>query len=465
MNNNIWIKFYKNNILEEVTFNEAEVRVSQKKKDLLNSGLIKGDIVVVLLPNSIETIVMYLALYELKIIIIPLIENTFIGRLKYIIEECNARAIINDSGIEFINNNNKKNEFENKLSKISTIIYTSGTTGNPKGVCLSWDNWMTNVNSIIRHHNLTEDSIISTCLPLSHCNAHGFAFLASYVSKSRLILFDKYCENMLDIIKNERVNILSIVPAILFKLFKENPNWNKYPDLKYILTAAAPLNFNLFKNIYYQWGVKIIQGFGLSESTNFSCTFPTEISESEYVEIMSPQPSIGVVLNGVNIKIGQDDLEGKVGEVLINSKSNFFGYFKDGLFEQNSEIQTGDLGFYKTYRNKRYYYLTGRIKELINRGGEKLSPLEIELELSTLGFTGEYSIIKISSEKFGEEVALATTKLPDLKNLYKIPWYRRPKVVFIISNLNTTETGKVQRGKIAEECMLGNYLHKYIIKQ
>ncbi len=97
-------------------------------------------------------------------------------------------------------------------------------------------------------------------------------------------------------------------------------------------------------------------------------------------------------------------------------------------------------------------HLLIEVVEVINRGGEKIYPLELEDEIRTLGITGEFHIFALYDDTYGEEVALATTHMSDWSVLQTIPKYRRPKKVYRVPIFFTTATGKIQRAQLGEYC-------------
>lgn len=452
MINPTWIKYYEQGVLkEELTFDEADRRINLKAEELRRLGINAKDRVIIKLSNSPLAVITFFAVYRLKAIAVPVGTLESVDRLNFIITDCDASAIISSDGIALLEKENKDRVLVGDI--ISTIIYTSGTTDAPKGVCLSWNNWVVNANSLIKHHKLNNKTIFASPLLLTHCNAHGLAMIGTYLARSKWILFDKVSPEFLDIISKERVNILSVVPSILFKLYKENRIWKPHKQFKYILTAAAPLSAELLLKVITGWKIKIVQGYGLSESTNFSCTLPVDLGNILYKKIMFPMPSIGIALDNVRIRIGEINKEGSVGELLISSKSNFSGYWGKGKIGYKKWVATGDIGSYKKIDGKKYYYLKGRIKDIINRGGEKISPIELEAELNEIGLSGEFAIVSIPSEKYGEDVGLACCQPFDYSILQKLPKYRRPKKVFLFDNLFYTQTGKLQRRKLSDFCI------------
>lgn len=453
MSDALWIKFYKDGILHETaTFSQAEEKTAKRIKEFQEIGIVAGDRVIVKMENSIRTAITYLGLLGLSAIAVPVNPKEAQIKIDFIIKNCNPRFVIETDGM-VVKLNKIKGDFYPKkyLNQISTIIYTSGTTGQSKGVCLSVKNWESNARALIKHHKLDKSKIIATPLPLFHCNAHGFAMYTTFLSKSRLVLFNKTPKNFLEIINKEKVTIASVVPAILHKLYAEKPNWKSHNKFDYFLTAAAPLRGDLLKSIIENWKVKVIQGYGLTESTNFSCTMPIKISGALYRNIMFPNPSVGITLLGVKVKIGKD-VENKEGELIVKANSNSLGYWGEPI-KTKRIIQTGDIGYFKIFNRQRFYYLKGRLKEVINRGGEKIYPLELEAEIRSLGITEELSVFSIPDERFGDEIGLATTKKFNFSIFKNIPAYRCPKKVYLLDALFYTSTGKVQRNKIGRYCL------------
>jgi long-chain acyl-CoA synthetase len=450
MKDKVWIKYYVNGVLNEtVTFKDIKSRIQNKKNIFISSQLTEGDRVIVKMNNSVEAVVNYLALSEIGIISVPVNPTDSKIRIDYIIKDCKPKAIIfEDDSLKIIKNNLVRNN--KKYCNMNTIIYTSGTTGVPKGVCLSLDNWRNNANSLIKHHKLNEKSILATPLPILHCNAHGLGMYATYFSKSTLVLFDKVSDNFLDVITKEKVNIASVVPSVLSKLLSSKKDFKAHKDLKYFLTAAAPLSVDLLTDIIIHWNVKVIQGYGLTESTNFSCTVPIDLPNNVYKKVMFPHPSIGVELDGVHINIkkqGNSDF----GELSIKSSSNSLGYWNKDVSGRKI-VDTGDIGYYKIIEGRKFFYLRGRKKELINRGGEKIYPLELESEIRNFGLNIDFHVVSINDDIFGEEIAVVVLEEFDFAILDKVPYFRRPKKVFKIKNFCVGPTGKVQRAKMSTIC-------------
>jgi long-chain acyl-CoA synthetase len=442
--NQIWIKFYRNGkSISNHTFAESKSEVEKLKKYFKLKGIGEDSRVIIKMRNSPQLAFTFLALYQLRAIVIPVHYNEDTDRLNFIIDDSLSSFLITKERVKLLKQKSKRDTILLPLNT-STIIYTSGTTGFPKGVCLTIRNWYENAIMLTKHHKFDAKSIFASPLLLSHCNAHGLAMFTTLYARSTYIMFDSLPKNFLDIISKEKVTVTSVVPTILNRLYVSDPDWKPSLHLKYFLSAAAPLTGDLLKRILEGWGIIVIQGYGLSESTNFSCTMPVGLSKKQYTKVMFPHPSIGVSLEKVRVRLRKIDKIKK--EVLISAPTNFSGYLNSGSNKFQRTVATGDIGYSKTFLGRRFYYLTGRAKELINRGGIKIHPIEIERKLSKLGLNGEFAIFGIPDKTLGEEVVIAVT--PTVQNLgllKAVPKFMQPKEIIKVSTLPYTLTGKLQR--------------------
>lgn len=441
-----WITFYRGEHRRIVSFAEMNSLIGELRDHLAQMNVYAGDRVIVQMPNSVEAVAAYLALRNAGLVAVPVSVQDTDTQLQYAIAHSGARVMIRPDAVTMIP------QIQNDLSipqDLQTIIYTSGTTGQPKGVMLGKAQWNANARALVSHHGLTEYSVIGSPLPLSHVNAHGFAMLTSSKAACRYVLFDRSSPAMLDAVNREGVTILSLVPALLYTLLRQYPDWKPHADFRYIVSAASPLPASTWQGVRKQWGCRINQGYGLSESTNFSCTMPPDLDDATYVSIMQPFPSIGIALPGVTIVVGDHDLEGQSGEIRIKSPSNFMGYLGHPVTD-HTWVDSGDLGYYRIVNGQRFYYISGRIKEQINRGGESLSPVALEEELRFLGLTGDFAVVSMPDERLGEEIGLVHTESFDTTLLARSAYARRPKVTRLVEAIPRTATGKVQRKEAAK---------------
>lgn len=276
-------------------------------------------------------------------------------------------------------------------SRIMIQVFTSGSTGYNKIVCLSEANVMTNAEALARHHKLSTQDIICTALPVFHVNCLGFSFLSNLMAGGRLVLFDYF--NIFDFyneIKKSNVTIASIIPDMLFQFTKAKKYFkqNEIPSLKYFVSAASYLSSGLLDEFQNYFKIKIVQGYGLSEAVNFSVTMPIDLAWPQHLKvgINDKETSIGNELYGNEVLIldnaYQEVAEEKIGELGIRGWNVMLGYFNksDGKphLESNSVLMTGDLGYFKLMNNKKYFYITGRKKDIVKIKGESVSLRQID---------------------------------------------------------------------------------------
>ena len=339
------------------------------------------------------------------------------------------------------------------------LVFTSGTTGHSKIVPQDEISIMANVDCLLQRHSMTSATVICTPLPVFHVNALHFSFLTCLLSGAKLVLLENFLlPKAWQIIESEKVQILSVVPQIIQYMVKNFDTSKQFDmsSLKYLVSAAAPLSSALAKQFYNQFALKIIQGFGLSEAVNFSCLIPVDISNIDYTKFVlnAKFPSIGTALecNEVAIEEGQLILSGiNVMQAYCNEdiKSVVDGKFK-----------TGDLGYFEVDdRGRKYFFISGRIKDVIKRNGMTVSLRELDEIINTLtNYSYDAIAVPFESETTGEDLGIAvkyqgsdTKKFElDFKNYLnsKLPAYMRPsKVVFSDRSLRTP-SGKPLRWEL-----------------
>ena len=284
----------------------------------------------------------------------------------------------------------------------------------------------------------------------------------------------------------EQVNVVSVVPTLLQFLieygdreknagntiFGGNISRRNLTHFRHLICGAGTLSVTLAKAFSDMFGITILHGYGLSETTCFSCFLPINLSwkSNQHWLLDHEYPSIGCPIepnemaifaaDGSGVKLG----EGERGEICIRGHNVMQGYFKrPDANEETFKFQwfrSGDEGFYLRDENGRpFFFITGRIKELINRGGVKFSPFDIEEVL--LGINGVKVGLAIGFENvyYGEEVG-AYVVLDEGANVNAdaiiarcrehMTFEKSPKVVVFGRDIPVTSTGKYQRLKLQD---------------
>ncbi|MBX7221487.1 MAG: AMP-binding protein, partial [Blastocatellia bacterium] len=351
------------------------------------------------------------------------------------------------------------------------IVYTSGTTGAPKGVVLTQANLVADAHTLAVWNQIEPSQRMMCVLPIHHVNGLVVTLITPmYAGASTVLNTRFYTETFWARIAAENVRIVSVVPTLLAFLL-ERPEFMKQQDvtcLSHIICGAGPLTVELGKAFEDTFGIRILHGYGLSETTCYSSMLPLELTPEEHAHWMRDFgfPSIGVALPGCEMAI--HDLNGTPvaplvrGEIVICGPTVMTGYFNrpeanEAAFTYGW-FRSGDEGFFTCNEvGRAFYFITGRIKELIIRGGINLSPFEIDEVLNQI--PGIKCGLAVGFENFwyGEEVgayivAQEGAVLDDATILAEarkhLPFHKSPKVVVRGTEIPVTSTGKYQRNKL-----------------
>ncbi|MEQ9277916.1 MAG: class I adenylate-forming enzyme family protein [Balneola sp.] len=458
-----------------------------------------GDKIATISHNHWHTVVQYFAAWFCGLVVVPVNLSEDDQRIEYIFKNAGVKmALVRDeyvsrikeivessrelSGMKLVECGENMESFSSKTGDLkepefnsetdALIVFTSGTTGNPKGVVLSQRNLLEDAQSISDWHNIISETRMMCVLPIHHVNGTVVTLMTPFLVGGSVVLNEKFqIDKFFPVIEEEDVKIVSVVPTLLqyltsFYVDKETPELKNF---SHIICGAGPLTVNVAKNFEAKFGKRIIHGYGLSETTCYSCYLPLDISEEEHQKWMQDfgYPSIGVAVPANEMAIHNENGnaldEGERGEIVIRGVNVMKGYFNnpeanDKAFT-NGWFRSGDEGFYQNdEEGNAYYFITGRIKELIIRGGINFAPLEIDEVINkapgvkagiAVGFendwygeeVGAYIELQEGAEE-NEEAILAYCK----KHL---PHAKTPKVIVFGNEIPVTSTGKYQRRKVA----------------
>ncbi|MEO8103508.1 MAG: class I adenylate-forming enzyme family protein, partial [Betaproteobacteria bacterium] len=298
------------------------------------------------------------------------------------------------------------------------LVYTSGTTGHPKGVLLTQYNLMINATGIIAWHGLDAHTRLMCVLPIHHVNGIVVTLITALMAGTSLVLNRGFkVSTFWKRLSEEGVAIVSVVPTILQFLCEADEDLSAH-DLSrfhYFLCGAGTLPVSLVDRFETRFGVPVLHGYGLSETTAFTCAMPPgmDVASRRHLYAHFGYPSIGTVFPHCEMAIhdpdGRDLARGERGEIVIRGHYIMDGYFHrpDANAEtfKHAWFRSGDEGFFETDEQGRpYYFITGRLKELINRGGVKYSPFEIEEVLLSIPGVSVGLAIAFDNDWYGEEV-------------------------------------------------------------
>jgi long-chain acyl-CoA synthetase len=307
-------------------------------------------------------------------------------------------------------------------------------------------------------------------LPIHHVNGTIVTLLTPLFAGCSVVLNQRFqTEKFFSRISAERVHVVSVVPTILQFLLHAKIATDQYSlgHFRHIICGAGPLTVDLAMKFEQEYRIPIIHGYGLSETTCYSCFLPVDLSRVERSHWLSQHgfPSIGVPLPvnemAIHDEHGKELEEGKRGEIVIRGHNVMLNYF--GNTEANESafahewFRSGDEGFFLyDDQNRRFFFITGRLKELIIRGGVNNSPFEIDEILMNIPGVHAGIAIGFDNDWYGEEVG-AYIKLKDGISLTEeavishcmkyLPFAKCPKVVVFGNDIPVTSTGKYQRNR------------------
>ncbi|MCB9026211.1 MAG: acyl--CoA ligase [Bdellovibrionaceae bacterium] len=448
--------------------------------------------VMVCFENSIDQLIVYGALLYLNIPLVPVDPHELKDYYLEIQKDCKASLIISKNEnsqfpstlhnhyFQYSNLNSPitkedlKTHIQTKKDpkSLAAIFYSSGTTGKPKGSCLTQAQIFANAEGVKRTHNFSSKLHHFTALPLHHVNAFNFSFIGCLYSSARLVLCRAFFQTTFwQILKSEKINIASLVPSIIKLLSKdprENPFESKSTDLKYFVTAAAPLMPKDFQDFYGRYKIKILQSYGLSEAVNFSLCNPTNLSTEEYEGLFLNQHQLPVGQafwgNDVELLDENDNIiptENTAGELSVRGWNIMQEYLNQPdltkeIFK-NDWLHTGDIAYFKNFKGKKLFYISGRKKEIIKRNGITLVLAEIDQRLTQF-LSFEFCCVGFENDFTGEEIGLfipkSDAKIDEQQLLDKckewLPINKRPKAIVRGESIPKTSTGKIKRKELSK---------------
>ncbi len=371
------------------------------------------------------------------------------------------------------------------LADEALLVYTSGTTGTPKGVILSQYNLLVDAQGISQWQAITGNQRMMCVLPIHHVNGIVVTIITPlYVGGSTVLNRRFSVSHFWGRIVREGVNVVSVVPTLLQFLIEYSQaelaagntifggaiSRRDLTQFRHFICGAGTLSVKLAGEFSEIFGFTLLHGYGLSESTCFSCFLPISLSwEANQRWLLDHgYPSIGCPIEPNEMAIfaadgsGKQLGEGERGEICIRGHNVMQGYFKRP--DANAEtfkfqwFRSGDEGYFqRDEAGRQFFFITGRIKELINRGGVKFSPFDIEEVLLGIDGVKVGLVIGFQNDYYGEEVGAyvvlddgatveAETILARCRDV--MPFEKSPKAVVFGSEIPVTSTGKYQRLKL-----------------
>ncbi len=328
------------------------------------------------------------------------------------------------------------------------ILASSGTTGVPKVMALDEARLLAAARQIAQHHRLGPRDRGLNPLPLWHVNAEVVAVLASLSAGASLVLEERFRRTGFWARAAEReVTWINAVPAIIARLVELGDDDEVPASLRFVRSASAPLSASLLARFEARTGVRVIESYGMTEAASQICATSLDAERPAG----SVGPGVGVE---VRVNTGGRGESGEVGSVEIRGRSVIDHYESPGYearFGEGGWLVTGDLGYLDARGN---LYLVGRSDDVINRGGEKIYPREIEeIALELPGVLGA-AVVGVADDVFGQ-VPVLYVELGDVDRggvltelraslIAELARVRRPAEIRVVGQLPRHATGKLR---------------------
>ena len=340
--------------------------------------------------------------------------------------------------------------------EIAVIMYTSGTTGNPKGVMLSHSNLLAAGRYISSGHEVDHKDTALCVLPIYHINGLCVTVMGTLASASTLVLPDRFSVNAFwTLIETHKCTWFSAVPTQYSYILNNKSMPKKIPFLRFARSASAPLSPEIHRKFEERFKIPIIETMGLTETGSQISTNPLP---PKVRKIGSPGKAFGNKLM-IGNELSDEVSPGIIGEILVKGNNVMKGYFKQPdetakTITKEGWLKTGDLGYMD---EDGYIYVTGRIKELIIKGGENIAPREVDEALLDHDSVLEAAAFAVPCADYGERVEACIIPSQSIKlNLEhllehcisSIGKFKAPDKIHIMNDLPKGPSGKIQRLKL-----------------
>jgi long-chain acyl-CoA synthetase len=338
------------------------------------------------------------------------------------------------------------------------LMYTSGTTGRPKGVLLSHGNVTAGAAFVSAAHQLTAADRVLAVLPMYHINAQIVTVLAPLLHGGSLVMPRRFSAGGFWALAVESgCTWLNVVPTIIAYLLEASlPAGLDLAAIRFCRSASAPLAPEQHRAFEARFGIGIIETMGLTETAAPVFANPLDPARRK---IGSPGPAFGNAARIADPRSCAILAAGQSGEIQIRGPNVMAGYYKAEeesarAFTADGWLRTGDLG----HRDgDGFYFVTGRLKELIIKGGENIAPREIDEVLLAHPAVLEAAAVGVPDAHYGQEILAGVVLKPggectatDLRQfcLDRLGRFKTPRDFRFLAELPKGPSGKVQRLKL-----------------
>ncbi|WP_096202554.1 class I adenylate-forming enzyme family protein [Bacillus sp. FJAT-45350] len=474
------------------TYRQLDDEVNRFASSLRNLGVVRGNKVMLFLPNTSEFIISYLATLRLGAIAVPVNARLTAKELTYIIEHSDATAVIchqalfegvkdlpKSIDLIWIKTGEKIGAWESFMELLevgasaeivcsmkeddeATILYTSGTTGNPKGVVFTYRNILSVSTMMCVETEMKSESRIMHMMPLSHsAPLHLFFISGLYVGATHVLAPTFTPDLLLSLTKRERITHFFGAP-VAYLLTANHPKMKEadLSSVKYWVYGGAPLSsqeITFLQNAFSSNRFMCV--YGLTEAGP-NGTFLSPAEHEEKAGSIGKRAALNCEIKIVDAH-GEEVKEGHVGEIALYGEGNMKGYYKDK--ERTSEtyrngwLLTGDMA---KKDEDGFIWVVDRKKDMIISGGVNVFPKEIEDRLKVHPSNADVAVIGVPHNEWGESIKAVIVLKEEVPNVEEeckrflsneLAKYKIPHLYEVVKELPRNPTGKILKQELRKK--------------
>jgi long-chain acyl-CoA synthetase len=410
----------------ELSYRELLDRIDSTVRSLMSHHIGRGDVFAIYAETCPEIVLCYYAAAKLGAVFVPINPNMTGSEVRYIIEHSEAKCLFHDEKVASAAIHAMSQDRRFPVSALAQspsdsaasapasgpggesdrflIIYTSGSTGAPKAVELGHAAQVAVCDSLMELWGISHSDVTVVALPLGYLYGLSTAVAVGLRAGGRVNILPRFRPgDVIDALVSARATVFHGVPtmySMMLDYAEKNGIRIDLSGVRQMISAGAPLADETVSRFQQRFGKKIQNYYAMTECTPVFGVYASDASPV-------PAGAIGKKAPGVFVKvIGRDGREcgpGVDGELLVRGPATLTRYLKNpdltAASIDNGWFKSGDLGHYD---DEGYYYITGRIKDIIIRGGANIAPAEVEKVLSTHPRVHEVAVIGVPDPVFGE---------------------------------------------------------------
>ena len=486
----------------QVTFGALQEQARRIYAQLREEGLESGDKVAFLMDNGLFTAELFLGVMYSGFVAVPLNVRAGASQLSFTLSHCDAKVVFVESQYDALikevlaevpfkvrvlsanvdeplavgNTGASATPPAPTASDVALLMYTSGSTGMPKAAIHTHSSILAQARNSVLSHELTDKDRSLLVLPLYHINAECVTLVPTLLSGGTVIVPHKFSvAQFWDWLDEYRITWSALVPTIISQLLdwkdpKAGQRQEAFARIRFLRSSSAPLSPSLHREFIEKFKLPLIQAMGCSEGGNvFSNPVPPGANK-----IGSPGRPWGFEARIVN-REGTDLPANEPGEVFLRGPAMTTGYYKDPVqtnaaFDTEGWFHTGDLA----YRDDDgYFFVVGRSKELIIKGGMNIAPKQIDETLESHPAIREAAVVGVPDRYVGEDI-IGFAVLRDGMNCdeqdlltfceERLGHFKTPTRIHFVQDMPKGPSGKILRLRLVEEAAKPSVARSFSLK-